>query len=40
MENDRKIPITHIITGLNVGGAEMMLLKLLRAVDLEQYPSG
>jgi len=39
MENDRKIPITHIITGLNVGGAEMMLLKLLRAVDLEHYPS-
>jgi glycosyltransferase involved in cell wall biosynthesis len=40
MKNDRQIQITHIITGLNVGGAEMMLLKLLRAVDLEQYPSG
>src|SRR5512133_1182905 len=39
MENDRKIPITQIITGLNVGGAEMMLLKVLRSVDLEHYPS-
>jgi glycosyltransferase involved in cell wall biosynthesis len=39
MEDNRQIHITHIITGLNVGGAEMMLLKLLWAVDLEKYPS-
>jgi glycosyltransferase involved in cell wall biosynthesis len=39
MSNDRIIPITHIITDLNVGGAEIMLLKLLRSVDQEQFPS-
>lgn len=29
--------VTHIITGLNVGGAEMMLYKLLSATDRQQF---
>jgi glycosyltransferase involved in cell wall biosynthesis len=39
MNKERIIPITHIITDLNVGGAEIMLQKLLRSVDLEHFPS-
>jgi glycosyltransferase involved in cell wall biosynthesis len=31
--------ISHIITGLGVGGAEAMLLKVLQTVDREQFPS-
>ncbi len=29
----RKIAVTHVITSLTTGGAEMMLLKLIRAMD-------
>jgi len=32
--------IAHVITGIETGGAEMMLLKLLAGTDLEQWPSG
>ena len=32
MEN-KKIKLTHIITGLNTGGAEMMLLKLTKSMN-------
>ena len=32
-----KTNIVHFITGLNTGGAEMMLLKLLRVSDLDKY---
>lgn len=31
--------VTHIITGLNTGGAEMMLYKLLKAADIHRFPS-
>jgi glycosyltransferase involved in cell wall biosynthesis len=33
------IPVTHIITGLDTGGAETMLYKLLKAVDRQRFPS-
>ncbi|HEX7555071.1 MAG TPA: glycosyltransferase [Leptolinea sp.] len=39
LEEQRVIPVTHIITGLNTGGAEIMLYKLLRAIDLQRFPS-
>ena len=29
--------IVHFITGLNTGGAEIMLLKLLSAINLDKY---
>ena len=32
-----KTNIVHFITSLNTGGAEMMLLKLLRVSDLDKY---
>lgn|SRR5699024_3496681 len=32
-----KTKITHIITGLNMGGAETMLFKLLKYMDREKY---
>lgn len=32
-----KIRILHVITGLSTGGAEMMLLKLLSAIDRDRY---
>src|SRR5699024_6388325 len=32
-----KIKITHIITGLNMGGAETMLYKLLKHMNKEKY---
>lgn len=38
MNETRKIPVTHIITGLNVGGAETMLLRLLKFIDREKFP--
>src|SRR6478672_11602699 len=31
------IRITHVITGLNTGGAEMMLFKLLSRVDRNRF---
>ncbi len=39
MASKRGTSITHIITGLNVGGAEVMLLKLLKAIDRQRFPS-
>ncbi|MBP1969192.1 glycosyltransferase involved in cell wall biosynthesis [Virgibacillus natechei] len=33
----QKIKITHIITGLNMGGAETMLYKLLKHIDKDKY---
>src|SRR5699024_3018079 len=33
----RKTKITHIITGLNMGGAETMLYKLLKHVNKDKY---
>lgn len=33
----QKIPIVHIITGLSVGGAEMMLYKLLAHMDRNRF---
>lgn len=39
MNTISSISVIHIITGLNVGGAEMMLFKLLEAIDRERYPS-
>jgi len=33
------VKVIHVITGLNVGGAEMMLYKLLSAMDREQFSS-
>jgi glycosyltransferase involved in cell wall biosynthesis len=38
-DSTNKIPVTHIITGLETGGAEMMLYKLLKAVDYQRFPS-
>ena len=37
MHNDGPIPILHLITTLNVGGAEGMLLKLLSVMDNERF---
>jgi glycosyltransferase involved in cell wall biosynthesis len=31
--------VSHVITGLGVGGAEMMLVKLLRTIDRERFHS-
>ncbi|NMB53711.1 MAG: glycosyltransferase [Leptolinea sp.] len=39
MTDSLNIPVTHIITGLDTGGAEIMLKKLLQAVDRDKYPS-
>jgi glycosyltransferase involved in cell wall biosynthesis len=39
MDSGRTLPVTHIITGLGTGGAEMMLYKLLKTLDLQKYPS-
>jgi len=33
----KRVGIVHIITGLNMGGAETMLYKLLKHIDKEQY---
>ncbi len=38
MESDSRIKITHVITGLNTGGAETMLYWLLKNVDQKQFP--
>lgn len=35
--NQGRIRVLHIITGLHTGGAEMMLLKLLREFDASRY---
>lgn len=35
----RKIRVAHVITGLGVGGAEMMLVKLLSRLDPEHFES-
>ncbi len=37
MHNDGPIPILHLITTLNVGGAEGMLLKLLSGMNNERF---
>ncbi len=37
LKNNNKIKLTHIITGLNTGGAEMMLQKLLSAIDRDTF---
>ncbi|NPV85806.1 MAG: glycosyltransferase [Anaerolineae bacterium] len=34
---NKSIKVIHIITGLGIGGAEMMLYKLLSAMDKEQF---
>jgi glycosyltransferase involved in cell wall biosynthesis len=39
MPETHPIRITHVITGLGVGGAEMSLLKLLTALDRDQFPA-
>jgi glycosyltransferase involved in cell wall biosynthesis len=39
MNNNPIIPITHIITDLDTGGAEIMLSKLLKTVDCQRFPS-
>ena len=33
MSSDHKVKVVHVITGLNTGGAEMMLYKLISAMD-------
>lgn len=38
MDNPGRIPVTHIITGLETGGAETMLLRLLQFTDREKFP--
>ncbi|GAP19946.1 glycosyltransferase family 4 protein [Leptolinea tardivitalis] len=38
MSYDNRFPVTHVITGLGVGGAEMMLYKLLSVIDRKKYP--
>ena len=37
MPESAGVPIMHVITGLPTGGAQMMLLKLLRATDYERW---
>ncbi|PGM73301.1 glycoside hydrolase [Bacillus cereus] len=37
MRKIRRINVVHIITGLSTGGAEMMLYKLLKNMDKEQF---
>jgi glycosyltransferase involved in cell wall biosynthesis len=39
MPETHPIRVTHVITGLGVGGAEMSLLKLLTALDRDQFPA-
>jgi len=39
MDATGKIPVTHIITGLETGGAETMLFRLLQFIDREKFPS-
>ncbi len=39
MDSGSRMTITHIITGLNTGGAETMLYWLLRNVDQQQFTS-
>jgi glycosyltransferase involved in cell wall biosynthesis len=39
MDASGRIPVTHIITGLETGGAETMLLRLLQFTKLEKFPS-
>lgn len=39
MDTSGRIPVTHIITGLETGGAETMLLHLLQFTDREKFPS-
>jgi glycosyltransferase involved in cell wall biosynthesis len=36
-DGDGRIAVTHVITGLELGGAEMMLYKLLRSIDRERF---
>lgn len=38
MVHEEVIPVTHIITGLNTGGAETMLMRLLKYVDQSRFP--
>lgn len=38
MDSGSSIKITHIITGLNIGGAETMLYWLLKNVDQRKFP--
>lgn len=38
-QNNKKIVVFHVITGLNAAGAEMMLFKLLKGSDDSQYQS-
>ena len=35
--NGRPIAVTHVVTGLGIGGAELMLLKVLSGVDRERF---
>ena len=39
MDLTGQVPVTHIITGLETGGAETMLLRLLQFTDHEKFPS-
>lgn len=39
MDATGQIPVTHIITGLETGGAETMLFRLLQFTDREKFPS-
>lgn len=39
MKTPSIFPITHIITGLDTGGAEIMLSKMLKSVDRQKFPS-
>jgi glycosyltransferase involved in cell wall biosynthesis len=38
MKPSMTTPVTHIITGLETGGAETMLLRLMQFVDCEKFP--
>ncbi len=39
MDMTGQVPVTHIITGLETGGAETMLLRLLQFTDREKFTS-
>ena len=39
MDMTGQVSVTHIITGLETGGAETMLLRLLQFTDREKFPS-
>src|SRR5689334_16774532 len=36
---ERPVRVTHVITGLDVGGAETALLRLATSVDRAQFPT-